>query len=82
MQILFKNSLIIHKEKTKDIIFMFNECLYIGLTLPQNFLDQNDPKFKYQCKDGLIYIRDFEAIKKTNSCTLSGVNNLSFASSF
>ena len=61
---------------------MFNECLYIwlrhSLTLPQNFLDQNDPESKYQCKNELIYIRDFEAIQKTHSCVLSGLNNLSF----
>ena len=53
-----------------------------GLTLPQIFLHQNDPESKYQCKNELIYIRDFEAIQKTHSCILSGVNNLSFALSF
>ena len=27
------------------------------------FLDQNDPKSKYQCKNELIFIRDFEVVK-------------------
>ena len=30
-----------------------------------NFLDQNNPKSKYQCKHKLIYIGYFEAIQKT-----------------
>ena len=37
-----------------------------------NFLDQNNPKYKYQCKNDLIYIRDFEAVQKTCSRVLPG----------
>ena len=40
------------------------------------FLDQNNPKSKYQCKNKLIYIRDFEAIQKTRSHVLSGLKTL------
>ena len=28
------------------------------------FLDQNNPKSKYFCKNELIYIRDFKAVQK------------------
>ena len=37
-----------------------------------NFLHQNNPKSQYQSQNELIYIRDFEAVKKTRSCALSG----------
>ena len=37
------------------------------LNLTSKFLDQNNPKSKYQCKNELIYIRDFEAVQKTRS---------------
>ena len=45
----FKNSLIIHKDKQKQLIF--NEGLYISYKdtaklYVQFFLDQNNPKFK------------------------------------
>ena len=43
---------------------------------------QNNPKSKYQCKNELIYIRDFEAVQKTRSLVLSGVKTHGFASSF
>ena len=36
-------------------------------------LDQNNPNSKYQCKNELIYIRDFEAVQKTRSHVLSGL---------
>ena len=52
------------------------------LNLTSNFLDQNNPKSKYQSKNELIYIRDFEAVQKTRSRVLSGLKTLSFASSF
>ena len=41
-----------------------------------SFLDQNNPKSKHQCKNDLIYIRDFEAIPKTRSPVLSGIKTL------
>ena len=31
----------------------------------QFFLDQNNPKSKYWCKNELIYIKDFKAVQKT-----------------
>ena len=43
------------------------------LNFTSNFLDQNNPKSKYQCQNELIYIRDFEAIQKTHSRVLSGL---------
>ena len=52
------------------------------LILTSKFLDQNSPKSKYQCKNELIYIRDFEAVQKTRSGVLSGVKTNGFASSF
>ena len=36
-----------------------------------NFLDQNNPKSKYKCKNELIYVRDFVAVQKTRSRVLS-----------
>ena len=51
------------------------------LNLKSNFLDQNNPKSKYYCKNELIYIRDFEAVKKPTIILLSGVKILAFASS-
>ena len=44
-----------------------------------NFLDQNNPKSKYLCKNELIYIKDF---KKTHSRVLSGLKTFRLASSF
>ena len=44
------------------------------------FLDQNNLKSKYQCKNQFIYIVDFEAIQKTRSHVLSSVKTLCFAS--
>ena len=46
------------------------------------FFRLNNPKSKYQCKNELIYIRDFEAVQKTRSRVLSGVKTHGFASSF
>ena len=37
------------------------------------FLDQNNPKSKYQCKNEMIYMRDFEAVQKTRISVLSGM---------
>ena len=34
------------------------------LNFTSNGLDQNNPKSRYQCKNELIYIRDFEAVRK------------------
>ena len=43
------------------------------------FLDQNDPKSKYQCKNELIFIRDFEVVKKLAVCIIKPDNrNRSF----
>ena len=75
----------IHKEKQKKL--MFNDCPYIylintGLNITSNFLEQNNPKSKYQCKNELIYIRRFEAVQKTCSHVLSGLETLGFASRF
>ena len=73
-----------HKEKTKEINVQW-VCLYLittRLNFTSNFSDQNNPKSKYQCKNELIYIRDFEAVQKTRSRVLSGVKTHGFASSF
>ena len=37
------------------------------LKFTSNFLDQNDPKSKYQCKYEFIYIRDFEVVQNSQS---------------
>ena len=42
------------------------------LNFTSNVLDQINPKSKYECKNELIYIRDFEAVQKTRSHLLSG----------
>ena len=54
---------------------MFNECHLIKtqLNFTSNFLQQNNPKSKYYCKNELIYIRDFEAIQKTRVHVLSSL---------
>ena len=52
------------------------------LNFTPNFLDQNNPKSKYWCKNELTNIRDFEAAQKTRSRLLSGVKTQGFASSF
>ena len=46
----------------KDTAKLYVQCLH-----------QNNPKSYYQCKNELIYIRDFEAVKKTRSRALSGL---------
>ena len=40
------------------------------LKFTSNFLDQNDPKSKYQCKYEFIYIRDFEVVQKLAVCIM------------
>ena len=40
------------------------------LNFTSNFLDQSDPKSKYQCKSELIYIRDFEVVQKLAVCII------------
>ena len=40
------------------------------LNFTSNFLDQNNPKSKYQCKSELIYIRDFEVVQKLAVCII------------
>ena len=47
-----------------------------------DFLDQDNLKSKYLCKNEVIYIRDFEAVQKTRSRVLSGVKTLDFVLSF
>ena len=54
----------------------------IRLNFTSNFLDQDNLKSKYLCKNEVIYIRDFEAIQKTRSRVLSGVKTLDFVLSF
>ena len=50
---------------------MFNECfkyrIKTRLDFTSSFVDQNNPRSKYWCKNELIYIRDFEAVQKTHS---------------
>ena len=46
------------------------------------FFRPNNPKSKYQCKNELIFIRDFEAVQKARSQVLSGVKTLDFTLSF
>ena len=65
-----------HKEKTKGIM---SDKATAKLT--SNFSDQNNLKYKFQCKNELIYIRDFKAVQKTGSRVLSGLKILGFASS-
>ena len=46
---------------------MFYECLISDkdtAKLYVQFLDQNNPRSKYYCKNELTYIRDFEAHQK------------------
>ena len=52
------------------------------LNSTSNFLDQNNAKSKYKRKNELIYIRDFEAVQKTCSRTLTGLKTLGFSSSW
>ena len=52
------------------------------LNFTSKFLDRNNPNSQYECKNELMYIRDFEAVQKTRSRVLSGLKTLSFASSF
>ena len=40
------------------------------LNFTSNFLDQNNPKSKYQCKSELIYIKDFEVVQKLAVCII------------
>ena len=40
------------------------------MNFTSRFLDQNDPKSKYQCKNELIFIRDFEVVKKLAVCII------------
>ena len=47
-----------------------------------DFLDQDNLKSKYLCKNEVIYISDFEAVQKTRSRVLSGVKTLDFVLSF
>ena len=81
---IFKNSLIIHKEKAKEINVYWVSLYLIKtrLNFKSNFLDQNNPKSKYKCKNELICIRDFEAVHKTRSHILSVWKILGFASCF
>ena len=65
-----------HKEKTKGIM---SDKATAKLT--SNFSDQKNLKYKFQCKNELIYIRDFKAVQKTGSRVLSGLKILGFASS-
>ena len=52
------------------------------LNITSNFLDHNNPRSKYSCKNELIYIRNFEAVQQTGRSVLSGLKTLGFASSF
>ena len=52
------------------------------LNFTSNILDQNNPKSKYQCKNELIFIRDFDDVRKNRSRVSSGLKTLGFAWSF
>ena len=41
------------------------------LNFTSRFLDQNNPRFKFWCKNELIYIKDIKAVQKTCSCVLN-----------
>ena len=40
-----------------------------------HFLDQNNPKSKYLCKNDLIYIRDFESVQKNTQSSIIRFKN-------
>ena len=41
------------------------------LNFTSNFVDQNRPEiYKYQCKNELIYIRDFEVVQNLAVCII------------
>ena len=45
------------------------------LNLTSNFLDQNNPKSEYLCKNELIYIKDFEAVQKNSQSRIIRFKN-------
>ena len=47
-----------------------------------SFLDQNNLKTTYQCKNELICIRHFEAVQNTCTHVLSGLKTLGFTVGF
>ena len=56
-----------------DSVLMSLFLIKTRVSFTSNFLDQNNPKFKFLCKKELIYIRDFEAVQKIGSRVLSRV---------
>ena len=59
-----------------DSVLMSLFLIKTRVSFTSNFLDQNNPKFKFLCKKELIYIRDFEAIPKTCGPVLSRLKTL------
>ena len=45
------------------------------LNFTSNFLDQNNLKSKFQCRNELVYIRDFEAVQKTSQLCIIRFKN-------
>ena len=72
----FKNLLIIHKEKTKDCL-MSVLSLYTQLNFKSNILHQNNPKYKYYCKNevGDLYLRFWSHSKNLQSCIIKFENS-------
>ena len=60
-------------------VFIFDKD---RLNFTSNLLDQNNLIPHSWCKNQLIYIRNFEAIRKTLSRVLSSLKTVSFTSSF
>ena len=56
-----------------DSVLLSLYLIKTRVSFTSSFLDQNNPKFKFLCKNELIYIKDFEAVQKTRSRVLSGV---------
>ena len=56
-----------------DSVLLSLYLIKTRVSFTSNFLDQNNPKFKFLCKNELIYIKDFEAVQKTRSRVSSGV---------
>ena len=61
---------------------MFLYLIKTQLTFTSNFLDQNNPKYKYYCKNEFINIKDIEAVQtETRFRVLPGLKTISVASS-
>ena len=70
-----------------DLIFNIENSAFLILPANNQYTVQglkysNRTRVNFTSKNELIYIRDFEAVKKTSSRVLSGLQTLGFASSF